>query len=111
MYSRYLDGFIYKLLFQVKAPAYYMGTPAPSTLPRGGSLLRAFSPAAPAPPTAGDRTSTLPAAGTYHTSNITFALYLRTSPRASSRVAHGSRWEMSFRLQPCGGIAFIIKPN
>ncbi|XP_073950856.1 coiled-coil domain-containing protein AGAP005037 isoform X6 [Choristoneura fumiferana] len=48
---------------KVKAPAYYMGTPAPSTLPRGGSLLRAFSPAAPAPPTAGDRTSTLPAAG------------------------------------------------
>ncbi|CAG9558168.1 unnamed protein product [Danaus chrysippus] len=42
----------------VKAPAYYMGTPAPSTLPRGGSLLRAFSPAAP--PVPADRVKALP---------------------------------------------------
>ncbi|XP_061382367.1 coiled-coil domain-containing protein AGAP005037 isoform X13 [Danaus plexippus] len=43
---------------KVKAPAYYMGTPAPSTLPRGGSLLRAFSPAAP--PVPADRVKALP---------------------------------------------------
>lgn len=42
-------------LFQVKAPAYYMGTAAPSTLPRGGGggLVRAYSPAAQPP--VGDR--------------------------------------------------------
>ncbi|XP_068621324.1 coiled-coil domain-containing protein AGAP005037 isoform X4 [Battus philenor] len=43
---------------KVKAPAYYMGTPAPSTLPRGGSMLRAFSPAAP--PVPADRVNTIP---------------------------------------------------
>ncbi|XP_060809559.1 coiled-coil domain-containing protein AGAP005037 isoform X7 [Amyelois transitella] len=46
---------------KVKAPAYYMGTQAPSTLPRGGSILRAFSPAAP--PVPADRVKTLPGAG------------------------------------------------
>ncbi|XP_045542010.1 coiled-coil domain-containing protein AGAP005037 isoform X1 [Papilio machaon] len=35
---------------KVKAPAYYMGTQAPSTLPRGGAIIRAFSPAAPPVP-------------------------------------------------------------
>ncbi|XP_069364976.1 coiled-coil domain-containing protein AGAP005037 isoform X4 [Maniola hyperantus] len=35
---------------KIKAPAYYMGTSTPSTLPRGGSLMRAFSPAAPPVP-------------------------------------------------------------
>ncbi|XP_072931295.1 coiled-coil domain-containing protein AGAP005037 isoform X2 [Epargyreus clarus] len=44
---------------KVKAPAYYMGGPAPSTLPRGGSVLRAYSPAAP--PVPADRVKTLPA--------------------------------------------------
>ncbi|XP_039763517.1 coiled-coil domain-containing protein AGAP005037 isoform X2 [Pararge aegeria] len=34
---------------KIKAPAYYMGQSTPSTLPRGGSLMRAFSPAAPVP--------------------------------------------------------------
>ncbi|XP_052746755.1 coiled-coil domain-containing protein AGAP005037 isoform X3 [Bicyclus anynana] len=34
---------------KIKAPAYYMGTSTPSTLPRGGSLMRAFSPATPVP--------------------------------------------------------------
>ncbi|CAH0716579.1 unnamed protein product, partial [Brenthis ino] len=37
-----------------------MGTQAPSTLPRGGSLLRAFSPAAP--PVPADRAKAMPAA-------------------------------------------------
>ncbi|XP_053624738.1 coiled-coil domain-containing protein CG32809 isoform X5 [Plodia interpunctella] len=46
---------------KVKAPAYYMGTQAPSTLPRGGSILRAFSPAAP--PVPADRVKNLPGAG------------------------------------------------
>ncbi|XP_041986734.1 coiled-coil domain-containing protein AGAP005037 isoform X3 [Aricia agestis] len=46
---------------KVKAPAYYMGTGAPSTLPRGGSLLRAFSPAAP--PVPADRVKTIPPPG------------------------------------------------
>nr|XP_049693560.1 coiled-coil domain-containing protein AGAP005037 isoform X5 [Helicoverpa armigera] len=32
---------------KVKAPAYYIGGQQPSTLPRGGSMLRAYSPAAP----------------------------------------------------------------
>ncbi|XP_028172132.1 coiled-coil domain-containing protein AGAP005037 isoform X1 [Ostrinia furnacalis] len=44
---------------KVKAPAYYIGTQAPSTLPRGGSLMRAFSPAAP--PVPADRVKNLPA--------------------------------------------------
>ncbi|CAG4984318.1 unnamed protein product [Parnassius apollo] len=38
-----------------------MGTSAPSTLPRGGSLLRAFSPSAP--PVPADRVKTIPTAG------------------------------------------------
>ncbi|XP_038216291.1 coiled-coil domain-containing protein AGAP005037 isoform X3 [Zerene cesonia] len=44
-----------------KPPAYYMGPPAPSTLPRGGSVLRAFSPAAP--PVPADRVKTIPPPG------------------------------------------------
>ncbi|XP_031767240.2 coiled-coil domain-containing protein AGAP005037 isoform X5 [Galleria mellonella] len=43
---------------KVKAPAYYMGTQAPSTLPRGGSILRAFSPAAA--PVPADRVKSIP---------------------------------------------------
>ncbi|XP_046977038.1 coiled-coil domain-containing protein AGAP005037 isoform X4 [Vanessa cardui] len=43
---------------KVKAPAYYMGGPAPSTLPRGGAVLRAYSPAAP--PVPADRTKQNP---------------------------------------------------
>ncbi|KAJ0183665.1 hypothetical protein K1T71_000088 [Dendrolimus kikuchii] len=45
----------------VKPPAYYMGTQAPSTLPRGGSMLRGFT-AAP-PPVPADRVKSLPGAG------------------------------------------------
>lgn len=87
-------------LLQVKAPAYYMGTGAPSTLPRGGSLMRAFSPAAP--PAAADRASTLPGAGTT-TPLILHLHFVRVLPQASSRNPHGIRSEMSFRLQPSGG--------
>ncbi|XP_075990630.1 coiled-coil domain-containing protein AGAP005037 isoform X5 [Anticarsia gemmatalis] len=47
---------------KVKAPAYYIGGQAPSTLPRGGSMLRAFSPAAP--PVPADRVKTHPGAAT-----------------------------------------------
>ncbi|XP_026742398.1 coiled-coil domain-containing protein AGAP005037 isoform X4 [Trichoplusia ni] len=46
---------------KVKAPAYYIGGQAPSTLPRGGSILRAFSPAAP--PVPADRVKPHPASG------------------------------------------------
>nr|XP_037866707.1 coiled-coil domain-containing protein AGAP005037 isoform X4 [Bombyx mori] len=46
---------------KVKAPAYYMGNQAPSTLPRGGSMLRAFSPAGP--PVPADRVKTIPVTG------------------------------------------------
>lgn len=91
-------------MLQVKAPAYYMGTGAPSTLPRGGSLMRAFSPAAP--PAAADRASTLPGAGTT-TPLILHLHFVRVLPQASSRNPHGIRSEMSFRLQQVG-IAFIF---
>ncbi|XP_047523861.1 coiled-coil domain-containing protein AGAP005037 isoform X5 [Pieris napi] len=46
---------------KTKPPAYYMGPAAPSTLPRGGTVLRAFSPAAP--PVPADRGKTIPPAG------------------------------------------------
>ncbi|XP_035432087.1 coiled-coil domain-containing protein AGAP005037 isoform X10 [Spodoptera frugiperda] len=46
---------------KVKAPAYYMGGQQPSTLPRGGSMLRAYSPAAP--PVPADRVKTHSASG------------------------------------------------
>lgn len=38
-----------------------MGTAAPSTLPRGGAIIRAFSPAAP--PVPADRVKTMPTTG------------------------------------------------
>ncbi|XP_022123961.2 coiled-coil domain-containing protein AGAP005037 isoform X7 [Pieris rapae] len=46
---------------KTKPPAYYMGPAAPSTLPRGGTVLRAFSPAAP--PVPADRGKNIPPPG------------------------------------------------
>lgn len=55
----YLHNF--SLYFQVNAkpPAYYMGAGPPTTLPRGGSLIRAYSPAG-GPPIPADRIKSLP---------------------------------------------------
>lgn len=54
-----------------------MGTsgPTPSTLPRGGSLMRAFSPAAP--PVPADRVKNLPGSGMHSSLNIIFLQHLR----------------------------------
>ncbi|XP_063394266.1 coiled-coil domain-containing protein AGAP005037 isoform X2 [Cydia fagiglandana] len=79
---------------KVKAPAYYMGTAAPSTLPRGGSLLRAFSPAAP--PVPADRANTLP--GTGHGSEG----YMSSPERGSARAPYEDPYYTQF-LGPAAG--------
>ncbi|XP_061707045.1 coiled-coil domain-containing protein CG32809 isoform X5 [Cydia pomonella] len=79
---------------KVKAPAYYMGTAAPSTLPRGGSLLRAFSPAAP--PVPADRSNTLPGAG--HGSEG----YMSSPERGSARAPYEDPYYTQF-LGPAAG--------
>ncbi|XP_063546332.1 coiled-coil domain-containing protein AGAP005037 isoform X3 [Cydia strobilella] len=79
---------------KVKAPAYYMGTAAPSTLPRGGSLLRAFSPAAP--PVPADRANTLPVTG--HGSEG----YMSSPERGSARAPYEDPYYTQF-LGPAAG--------
>ncbi|XP_059059864.1 coiled-coil domain-containing protein AGAP005037 isoform X7 [Achroia grisella] len=72
---------------KVKAPAYYMGTQAPSTLPRGGSMLRAFSPAAPVP---ADRVKSLPGGG--HSAEG----YMSSPERVGTRVPYEEPYYTQF---------------
>lgn len=78
---------------KVKAPAYYMGTAAPNTLPRGGSMLRAFSPAAP--PVAADRVKSLP--GTAHSEG-----YMSSPERGAPRTPYEDPYYSQF-IGPPGG--------
>ncbi|XP_045509778.1 coiled-coil domain-containing protein AGAP005037 isoform X2 [Colias croceus] len=71
-----------------KPPAYYMGPPAPSTLPRGGSVLRAFSPAAP--PVPADRVKTIPPPA--HSSEG----YMSSPERGSARVPYEDPYYTQF---------------
>ncbi|XP_077302533.1 uncharacterized protein LOC143922964 isoform X3 [Arctopsyche grandis] len=57
--SEYHHQHIHKSKVNAKPPAYYMGAGPPSTLPRGGSLIRAYSPAG-VPPIPADRIKSLP---------------------------------------------------
>ncbi|XP_026317276.1 coiled-coil domain-containing protein AGAP005037 isoform X7 [Hyposmocoma kahamanoa] len=81
---------------KVKAPAYYMGAsgPTPSTLPRGGSLMRAFSPAAP--PVPADRVKNIP--GSAHAGEG----YMSSPERGASRTPYEDPYYTQF-LGPATG--------
>ncbi|XP_049885196.1 coiled-coil domain-containing protein AGAP005037 isoform X4 [Pectinophora gossypiella] len=92
---------------KVKAPAYYIGTSAPSTLPRGGSLLRAFSPAAA--PVPADRAKTV--------SNTAPGKPMRSVARSGSercfRYGPGdcTRPEQLYTIPGHGGEGYMSSPE
>ncbi|XP_022123943.2 coiled-coil domain-containing protein AGAP005037 isoform X5 [Pieris rapae] len=77
---------------KTKPPAYYMGPAAPSTLPRGGTVLRAFSPAAP--PVPADRGKNIPPPA--HSSEG----YMSSPERSSARVPYEDPYYTQFLGPP-----------